>query len=121
MYTFPLSRDETADIFDHACTGISEDALRLMECALSRKRVPTAKVMLGSMLGNVKLAGAKHKPVCQSPGFPTAWVRFGDNMSPAGIAEVSPFQVTKRTCVPMDFAAGLHLLIYFTVFSSWPA
>jgi fumarate hydratase subunit alpha len=41
---------------------------------------PGGKVMLQSMIDNVAMAGDLDKPVCQSPGFPTIWVRFSDGM-----------------------------------------
>lgn len=34
----------------------------------------------------------------------------------AGIAEVSPFQVAKRTCIPMAFAAVMNMVLYFVFF-----
>ena len=41
-----------------------------------------AKSMMQAMLDDAKMAGEKVKPLCQSPGFPTIYVSFGDKSSP---------------------------------------
>mgnify|MGYP001172781475 FL=1 len=54
----------------------------LLEKALERESDETPKSMLRAMLENEKKAGEQGKPVCQSPGFPTVYVSFGDNSLP---------------------------------------
>ena len=43
------------------------------------------KSMLRSMLDNVEMAEEMELPVCQSPGFPTVYVKFGDKTTPGDI------------------------------------
>jgi fumarate hydratase subunit alpha len=59
------------------CLNISADVKRLMQEALDKESNDTAKSMLEKMLENVELAKRLHKPICQSPGYGTIYVRFG--------------------------------------------
>lgn len=63
-------------------TSISPDVKELLEKAVVEETSETAKSMLQAMLENEKMAGEKVKPVCQSPGFPTVYVSFGDKSLP---------------------------------------
>lgn len=77
-------------IFDtviRAVTGISEDAYKLLLEAHARETNETAKSMLSSMLDNIKIAKAKDKAVCQSPGYPTCWVMHGESSFPCYVRE----------------------------------
>ena len=65
-----------------AVTEISEDVRTLMREALERETNATAQRMLSSMLENLDIAKADDKGVCQSPGYPTSWVSFGDDNLP---------------------------------------
>ncbi len=70
-----------ADIYKSikdSCTTISPDVLELMEEAFRTESNIGSKDMLKCMLENVQLAKEKDKPVCQSPGFPTVYVRYGN-------------------------------------------
>lgn len=82
-----------------AVTEISQDARSLLQEALSRESNETAKSMISSMLENLEIAKAKDKAVCQSPGYPTAWVSFGDQTLPetirADILEAVAFATQK--------------------------
>lgn len=79
------------DTVIRAVTEISEDVKGLLETALQNEQNDTAKSMLSSMLENLSIAKETDKAVCQSPGYPTAFVSFGDdNITPAirdGIAD----------------------------------
>lgn len=66
-----------------AVTEISEDVKGLVQEALDRETNETAKSMLSSMLENLDIAKAQDKAVCQSPGYPTTWISFGDGNFPA--------------------------------------
>lgn len=70
-----------------AVTEISADVRGLMQAALSRETNSTAKSMLTSMLENLDIAEKGDKAVCQSPGYPTAWISFGDDNFPAYAAD----------------------------------
>ena len=66
-----------------AVTEISEDVKGLVQEALDRETNETAKSMLSSMLENLDIAKAQDKAVCQSPGYPTTWISYGDDNFPA--------------------------------------
>lgn len=70
------------DMIYRSTTTISPDVRALMEKALVEETNDTAKSMLQAMLENERMAGEKVKPVCQSPGFPTVYVSFGDKSLP---------------------------------------
>jgi fumarate hydratase subunit alpha len=80
-----LLEKEIFGLIEHACTTISPDVKRLLEKAYEIESKPTAHSMLGAMLENVELAKSKMKPVCQSPGYPTVYVSFGDQVLPGNI------------------------------------
>ena len=77
----PLIRMTYEEIFKSikdSCTSISPDVLGLLEEAAGNESSTGARDMMNCMLDNVRAAGEKDKPVCQSPGFPTVYVRYGD-------------------------------------------
>ncbi len=82
-----LVRQVVFDSVIRAVTEISEDVKGLLETAFENERNDTAKSMLSSMLENLAIAREKDKAVCQSPGYPTAWVIFGDGNMPTCIKE----------------------------------
>lgn len=77
--------EEVAEWVHKGCTGISQDVIDCIKKAAAKESNPAAREILETMLDNVRMAGELDKPVCQSPGFPTVWVRFGDNVSLAGL------------------------------------
>jgi hydro-lyases, Fe-S type, tartrate/fumarate subfamily, alpha region len=79
--------EDIVELVHKGCTSISQDALQLMEQAVEKETVPAAKVMLQTMVDNVAMAGENDKPVCQSPGFPTVWVRYSDGMPLGGLED----------------------------------
>jgi fumarate hydratase subunit alpha len=70
-----------------AVTEISADVKHLLKQSLAKESNKTAKKMLSSMLGNLAVAKEKDKAICQSPGYPTCWIFFGDNNFPIYITE----------------------------------
>lgn len=76
------------DAVIRAVTEISADVKKLMKEALERETNETARSMLSSMLENVEIAKAADKGVCQSPGYPTTWISFGEGNFPAHAAEM---------------------------------
>lgn len=76
------------DTVMRSVTEISADVKVLLTDALRRETNETAKSMLSSMLENLDVAKAADKGVCQSPGYPTTWVSFGEGNFPAHTAEV---------------------------------
>lgn len=73
-----LIQKEVYNTVMRAVTGISPDVQALLKDALEREDNTTARSMLSAMLENVEVAKAKDKAVCQSPGYPTAYITFGD-------------------------------------------
>lgn len=86
MRHFPISYEVVLDMVHAAAITISDDVLALMRAAAERETNSSAKVMLEAMLNNVALAGKEDKPVCQSPGFPTVYLRFGDGVDLSNLA-----------------------------------
>ena len=82
MKILELPYEQVLDLLHKACTSISPDALFLMEQACLKESNPEAKTFLETMLKNVELATKMDKPVCQSPGFPSVWIRWGDKVQP---------------------------------------
>ena len=87
MANFAVEYKDIVNLVHAGCTSISEDALDLMKKAVEKESIPAAKVLLQAMIDNVALAGQVDKPVCQSPGFPSVWVRHGDGMPLEGLEE----------------------------------
>lgn len=82
-----MDKQQTETAMHDACmravTEISQDVKGLLGDALKRETNPTAKSMLSSMLDNLDVAKAQDKAVCQSPGYPTTWISFGDHNFPS--------------------------------------
>lgn len=82
MATLELPYEKVYDLLHKCCTSISPDVLFLMKQAAQNETNVEAKTFLETMLKNVELAGKMDKPVCQSPGFPSVWIRWGEAMQP---------------------------------------
>jgi fumarate hydratase subunit alpha len=99
MANFNITYEEVFELLHHSCTTISADALELMNAALAKETRPEALAMLQTMVENVSQAGLQDKPVCQSPGLPTVYIRFGDNGELGGLTRFLPqalVECTKR-------------------------
>ncbi len=83
-----LIKDAIHEAVIRAVTEISVDVKELLQAALDRETNDTAKSMLSSMLENLSIAKAQDKAVCQSPGYPTTWISYGDGNFPAFASEV---------------------------------
>ncbi|SDF18060.1 fumarate hydratase [Sporomusa acidovorans] len=97
MQNFNITYDEILMLLHKACTSISADALALMNKAVTTETNQGAKALLASMIENVSQAGKLDKPVCQSPGFPTVYIRFGDNVQLADLTAFLPKAVIECT------------------------
>jgi len=89
--------DEVRELVTRSCLTISPDAQKLLEQALSKETNETAQSMLKTMLENLKLAQEKNKPVCQSPGFPTVYISFGNTTLPGNIKEAFQTALVEAT------------------------
>jgi fumarate hydratase subunit alpha len=94
---YGITYDEVVSLFHEASVSISEDVLELLQKAWKAETQPHAKAMLQSMLDNVAQAGALDKPVCQSPGFPTVYIRFGDGAELGDLIAFIPKAVSDCT------------------------
>ncbi len=94
---YGITYEEILGLVHGACTSISEDVLCIMNQRLSQETNAGAKAMLETMVENVAQAGALDKPVCQSPGLPTIWVRFGDGADLADLTDFIPKAVVECT------------------------
>lgn len=92
-----LIRRAVYDTVIRAATEISQDVKALLEEALHKEHNDTAKSMLSSMLENLSIAKEEDKAVCQSPGYPTAFVSFGNNSITPAIREGIALAVADAT------------------------
>ena len=92
-----LIRKEVHDAVIRAVTEISADVKALLEEALAKETNETAKSMLSSMVENLSVAKQADKAVCQSPGYPTTWLSYGDGNFPNYISEVVADAVAEAT------------------------
>jgi fumarate hydratase subunit alpha len=83
-----LLQKEVRELVFRSATNISADVKGLLEKALEKESNDTAKSMLSAMLENVELANEKNMPVCQSPGFPTIYISFGNHSLPGNIKDM---------------------------------
>ncbi len=82
MASLEIPYEKVFDLLHHACTTVSPDVLYLMKNAAAKETNVEAKTFLETMVKNVALAGEVDKPVCQSPGFPSVWIRWGEAVQP---------------------------------------
>lgn len=82
-----LIEKEVYDAVLRATTEVSDDVRELLRKTLEKESNETARNMLESMLENTEIAKRDDKGVCQSPGYPTCWVSFGDKGVPAGLTD----------------------------------
>lgn len=83
-----MVREAMRDTVIRAVTEISGDVKELLSSALERETNETAKSMLSSMLDNLDIAKKEDKAVCQSPGYPTTWISYGDGLFPSFAPQV---------------------------------
>ncbi len=83
-----IIRTAVHDAVIRAVTEISSDVKELVKAALDRETNEPAKSMLSSMLENLDIAKAQDKAVCQSPGYPTTWLSYGEDNFPPYVSEV---------------------------------
>lgn len=74
-----ITYEELLRWIEECCSHISPDNLLLLEQAYQDEHNEAAKAMIHSMIDNVNQANIEEKPVCQSPGFPTVYIRFPNN------------------------------------------
>ena len=82
---------------ERVCITISPDVMYLMKKAHSEENSSSAKEMLKTQIENVTLAEKQKKPVCQSPGFPTAYIRYGNCTNISELADVLREEIANAT------------------------
>ena len=82
-----LVKSAIHDAVIRAVTEISADVKGLLKDALARETNETAQSMLRSMVDNLSIAKEGDKAVCQSPGYPTTWLSFGDGNLPPSMVD----------------------------------
>ena len=82
MSRLELTYEQVYDLVHKMCTRVSPDNLYLLKKAAEKESNVEAKTFLETMVKNVALAGEKDKPVCQSPGYPSVWIRWGEAYEP---------------------------------------
>ena len=97
MKDLGITYQDVYDLLHRACTTISPDVLYLMRNAAVQETHPEAKVFLETMIENVAQATLQDKPVCQSPGFPTVWIRFGEYFDMGPLLSYLPKALTQAT------------------------
>lgn len=78
-------------------TGISPDVQRLLEEGLQAESSPTGRTMLKAMLANLALARKQTSGVCQSPGIPYVYLRFGPSMADIDYRSIIGAAVSRAT------------------------
>jgi fumarate hydratase subunit alpha len=82
---------------ERVATTISPDVMRLMRQAQAGETSDSAREMLKTQIENAVAAHEQGKPVCQSPGFPTAYVRYGGCVNISELAEVLREEIVSAT------------------------
>jgi len=82
---------------ERICITISPDVMHLMKQARSGETSASAREMLETQIRNVALAEAAQKPVCQSPGFPTAYIRYGNCVNISELVSVLGEEIVSAT------------------------
>jgi len=76
------------DTIIRAVTEISDDVKAILQNTLAAETNETAKSMLSSMLENLDIAKSQDKAVCQSPGYPTTYLSFGNGNIPKNLVQI---------------------------------
>lgn len=100
QYAFskPLLRERVSPLLrERAAITISPDVMRLMKKAYAEETSSSAREMLKTQIDNVVMAQEQGKPVCQSPGFPTAYIRYGGCANISELAEVLREEIVSAT------------------------
>lgn len=97
MRELGITYEEVYDLLHHACTTISPDVLHLMKNAARDETHEEARVFLETMIENVAQATKLDKPVCQSPGYPTVWISFGQAFNMDPLLSYLPRALTEAT------------------------
>ncbi|MCD6362802.1 MAG: fumarate hydratase [Synergistetes bacterium] len=82
---------------EKCCVTIAPDAKLLLKQAYDRETSPAAKNILETQIKNVEMAEKLKKPVCQSPGYGTIYVRFGKCADIDGLKTILSEEISNAT------------------------
>ncbi len=91
---------EIYNLIVDCCINIAPDAKDLLQQTLKKETNDTAKSMLQTMLDDTKMASKLNKPICQSPGYATIYISFGESANLEEIKEIKEIYaeaITKAT------------------------
>lgn len=111
MFEENFLKEEVAELVYRACTSISSDVKKLLEKANINESNQTARSMMSAMLENVDMAGNRKMPVCQSPGFPTVYISFGDKSLSGNIQGIFKEQLVEATKKGLMRPSMVHPLL----------
>jgi len=92
--------EEVYNLIVDCCLNIALDANELLQKTLDKETNNTAKSMLQTMLDDAKMAIKVDKPICQSPGYATVYISFGENANLEEIKDIKEIYaeaITKAT------------------------
>ena len=91
-------KDRIPSLLRERCyTTISPDVMYLMKKAYAEETSDSAKEMLKTQIKNVEMAENQKKPVCQSPGFATVYIRHGKGVNIDDLADVLKKEIVNAT------------------------
>ncbi len=97
-FTRQLLRERVSSLLrERVATTISPDVMCLMKKAHAEETSDSAREMLKTQIENVIMAQQQGKPVCQSPGFPTAYIRYGGCVNISELTEVLREEIASAT------------------------
>jgi len=98
MFDKQFLKDKMASLLrEKVCTTISPDVMYLMKKAYDEETFSSAKEMLKTQIENVAMAESQRKPVCQSPGFPTAYIRYGNCVNIGDLVDTLKEEIVSAT------------------------
>ncbi|MFC2005406.1 fumarate hydratase [Chloroflexota bacterium] len=90
-------REQVSTLIKECYTTISPDVMLLMKKAYAKETSNSAKEMLKTQIENVVMAEEQQKPVCQSPGFPTVYIRYSNCVNISSLVEVLKGEIVSAT------------------------
>ena len=93
-----LLRERVSSLLrERVFSTISPDVMSLMKLALAKEASRSGREMLKTQIENVAMAEKQQKPVCQSPGFPTVYIRYGGCVNISDLAQVLREEIVSAT------------------------
>lgn len=99
-WTKEILYEEIYNLIVDCCINNAPDANELLQKTLEKETSNTARRMLQTMLDNVEMASKSGKPICQSPGYPTIYISFGESANLEEIKDIKEIYaeaITKAT------------------------